>query len=245
MDRGALAYRVHVSATPSLEPPVVLVHGIGMSHRYFRRLHKRLASDRTVVSVDLPGHGGLPKPGMDAGVLAISAGLADVLAELDLAPAVIFGHSMGAQWVVELAVRRPDLVAGVVIVGPVSDERFRTLPQQAVALTIDSMCEAPATNAIVMTDYVRCGVRWYATQARHMVGYAIEDRVALLSRPLLVLRGGIDPIAGTEWCRRLRDAAADGRMAVVPGRAHVVQHSAPSAVAAVVRAFSSALPTTT
>jgi pimeloyl-ACP methyl ester carboxylesterase len=241
IDAGALTYRLHVSARASAEPPVVLVHGIGMSHRYFARLRARLAPERTVVSVDLPGHGGVPKPGMDAGIPAIAEGLGAALDAIDLGRAVVVGHSMGAQWATELAVQRPDLVAAVVLVGPVADDRNRTLPRQALALAVDSARETPLANTIVFTDYLRCGIRWYLAQARHMVAYPLEERVGMLRAPVLVLRGGRDPIAGARWCRRLRDAARDGRAILVPQHPHVVQHSAPAAVASAVRAFCATL----
>ncbi|MFG6402824.1 alpha/beta fold hydrolase [Microbacterium sp. P04] len=217
--------------------PYVLIHGIGMSHRYFTRLHDELAADAPVHSIDLPGFGGLPKPGRDLDVTEMATSLAEVIDRVIGEPVVLVGHSMGAQWVVELAALRPDLVLGVVAMGPVSDDRHRTVMAQARALALDSLGEPPRANAIVFGDYLRCGVRWYLTQVRHMVSYPIEDRVAQLRAPLLVLRGGSDPIAGVDWCRRLRDRALDAAFVTVPRGFHVVQWSAPRAVASAIAAF--------
>jgi pimeloyl-ACP methyl ester carboxylesterase len=74
-----------------------------------------------------------------------------------------------------------------------------------------------------------------------MVSFAPEEAVARVAAPVLVLRGGRDPIAGPAWVRRLRDAAPHGRLAEVPGHAHNVQHSAPRTVAALLRAFAATL----
>jgi pimeloyl-ACP methyl ester carboxylesterase len=52
--------------------------------------------------------------------------------------------------------------------------------------------------------------------------------------PVVILRGGRDPIAGPDWCRRLRDSAQHGVLIVVPGHHHVVQYSAPRAVASAI-----------
>ena len=230
---GGLTFGVIESPRPagSLAPVVVLVHGIGMSHRYLSRLHDVLARSTRVVSIDLPGFAGLPQPREAADVRRLGRALADVIATLNEERIVLVGHSLGAQWVVEAALHRPHAVSAVVAIGPVADERHRTMPSQAVALALDTLGETPFINAIVFTDYLRCGIPWYLTQLRHMLDYPMEKRVRRLSVPFLVLRGGDDPIAGRGWCRRLRDAARVARFVEIPGHHHVVQQSAPLAVA--------------
>ncbi|MDY0908634.1 alpha/beta hydrolase [Microbacterium sp. CFBP9034] len=207
-----------------------------MSHRYLARLHDALATRRAVFSIDLPGFGGLPKPGFDVDIAAMSRALGELIGTLHEGPVVLVGHSMGSQWVVETAVQRPDSVAHVVAMGPVADVSDRSLTGQAVALAVDSMREPPGINAIVFTDYLRCGVPWYLMQVRHMLTYPIEERVADLRVPLLVVRGSRDPIAGLAWCRRLRDRAASAQLVQIPGRAHVAQQSSPRAVASAILA---------
>ncbi|MHC2999123.1 alpha/beta fold hydrolase [Microbacterium sp. HJ5] len=234
---GELVFRVLSSPRPRSEKPaVVLVHGIGVSHRYLSRLHAELAQTRSVHSLDLPGFGGLPKPVGDVDVPRMAEGIATVLASLDVGPVVLVGHSMGSQWVVEVGARRPDLVTHVVAMGPVADARHRSVFAQTAALAVDTLGETPAINAVVFTDYLRCGPRWYLAQLRHMLAYRIEDRAAALTRPLLVVRGSRDPIAGMEWCRLLRDRADDGSLVVIPGGHHVAQQSRPRAVAAAILA---------
>jgi pimeloyl-ACP methyl ester carboxylesterase len=220
----------------------VLIHGIGVSHRYLSRLHRRLARTGTVHSVDLPGFGALPKPGRDLTVPAMATALAEVLDVLGVTRAVLVGHSMGAQWVTELALQRPDLASHVVLIGPVADDRHRTALAQSIALAIDTLGEPLGGNLTVFTDYLRCGPRWYLTQLREMLRYPLEDRVGLLRMPLLAIRGENDPIAGLGWSRRLRDRAGDGMLVIVPGHRHLAQHTAPAAVAGAVRHFISAGP---
>ncbi|MGD8194373.1 alpha/beta fold hydrolase [Herbiconiux sp. P18] len=220
------------------EPPFVLVHGIGTSHRYLARLHGLLARTADVYSIDLPGFGGVAKPDGVPDVTAVASGLATLLESLGVAGAIAIGHSMGAQWVTELAVLRPDLVSRVVLIGPVTDDRHRTLRAQAVALALDTLGETPVVNAMVFTDYLRAGPVWFLQHAQFMRDYPLEHRVRELAGPMLVLRGGDDPVAGPDWCRRLRrEAPAGSRVVVVPGHRHVVQHTAAPAVASAIRAF--------
>ena len=233
-----LVFEVRSSLSPgSDEPPFVLIHGIGVSHRYLARLHRELAETSDVHSIDLPGFGGVPKPRSLVTVAQMAGSLAGVLEDLGLSDAVLVGHSMGAQWVVELAAARPDLASSVIVIGPVTDDEHRTATAQSLALAVDTAGEPIDGNVMVFTDYLRCGPRWYLTQLRQMVSYPIEDRVAALTRPLLIIRGGNDPIAGQAWARRLRDRATHALLVTVPGHRHLVQHSAPRAVALAIGSF--------
>lgn len=238
IDHGDLAFRAR--STTGTEPRstrFVLIHGVGMSHRYLARLHQRLAHSGDVHSIDLPGFGGLPQPGRSVGVPEMAAALAAVLGELGLSDALMVGHSMGAQWVVEMVASRPELARAVILLGPVVDDRARTVLAQSAALARDTLGEPIGGNAIVFTDYVRCGPRWYLAQVRQMVSYAIEDRVGAIQAPVLILRGADDTVSGSAWSRRLRERAPLGSVVTVPGHRHLVQYSAPRAVASAIRTF--------
>lgn len=199
-DVGDLAFRITTETTTSgARPAAVLVHGIGMSSRYLARLHDALLPHADVYSLDLPGFGGMPKPGREVDIETMAAALAEVIASLDAGPVVLVGHSMGTQWVVELGLQRPDLVTRIVAIGAVTDAAHRTATAQMRALAVDTLLEPPGTNWIVTTDYIRCGVPWYLAQLRPMLRYPMERRVAGLTVPLLVMRGERDPIASTDW----------------------------------------------
>src|SRR5690554_970608 len=116
---------------PEPAPVVVLVHGIGMSHRYFARLHDQLSGTATVHSIDLPGFGATPHPGRTLSVEDHARALAATLNDLGVTSCTVIGHSMGTQFAVELARQRPDLTERIALLGPVVDPRRRTVLQQA------------------------------------------------------------------------------------------------------------------
>lgn len=236
-------FRVFSSQRVGTEREFVLVHGIGISHRLFSRLHGVLSAKHSVHTLDLPGFGGMPKPSTDPDVPAMARDLGEVIERLGIGPVVAVGDSMGTQWVVELAAQRPDLVSHVVAIGPVVDVRHRTVLAQAVALGLDSLREPPSANARVLLEYLRCGPIWYGAQVRHMIEYPIEQRVADLVPPLLVMRGGRDPIAGPEWSRDVARRAPRARFTELPGHPHLVQHTAPAAVADGIERFLREVPT--
>jgi pimeloyl-ACP methyl ester carboxylesterase len=104
-------------------PPVVLCHGITATRRYV--LHGSRALERaghTVVSYDARAHGESdPAPaGEGYGYLELVGDLESVVAQtVGEGRFVLAGHSMGAHTAVAYALRHPDRLAGLVVIGPV------------------------------------------------------------------------------------------------------------------------------
>ncbi|WP_412925118.1 alpha/beta fold hydrolase [Microbacterium sp. 1P10AE] len=220
----------------------VLVHGLGTSHKYFTRLHRELSAHGDVHSIDLPGFGGLPKPAGAPDVAEISNALATVLEDLGVSGGILVGHSMGAQWAVELALQHPERASAVVVCGPVTDRRHRSLSAQMLLLVTDFLREPLALNVMVFRDYLRCGPLWYATQVRHMLRYRLDERVALLRMPLLIVRGSADVIAGQRWCTQLKESAPSADVVVIPRHRHLAQFTAAADVARRIHEFVRRIP---
>ncbi|BBE22786.1 hypothetical protein MN0502_16690 [Arthrobacter sp. MN05-02] len=238
----ARAARSPRSTGDEARPVFVLVHGIGMSHRYFARLEAELLPHGDVVVLDLPGFGGTPRPPGQLGVADYATVVADSLEQADITSCIVIGHSMGAQFVTELALRRPDLVRAVVLIGPVTDTDRPSALRNARALAVDTLLERPVTNLLVGAAYLQCGIRWYRTELPVMLGYRLDDRLADVPQPVLVLRGSLDPIAGRRWCRHLARVARDGRLVEVPGQPHAVHRAGAVIVADAILGFAERLP---
>ncbi|QCR44323.1 alpha/beta hydrolase [Curtobacterium sp. SGAir0471] len=218
-----------------LAPTVVLVHGIGMSHRSFVRAQRSLARTYRTVAVDLPGFGGLPAAGRPLAPEELADLVVSAVRARGAGDLVLVGQSMGTQVVAEAARRHPGLVAAVVLVGPVVDPARRTLLQQALDLGRDALVEDPRMNAVVLTDYLR-SLRQYVRQLGPMLRYRLEDVVPTLEQPVLVVRGDRDPIGRRDWAAALASAARRGALVELPG-GHHVQEQQPGSFAALVDEF--------
>lgn len=220
------------------EPAYVLIHGLGVSHRYLARLQAVLSASGVTYSLDLPGFGGTPKPGRQLSAADYGAFIADALAARGITSYILVGHSMGVQFAIEAALYAPDRAAQLVLMGPVVDSRHKNVRRQSLALFLDGLlAESLSSNWVVFTDYLRCGPRWYLTELPIMMAYPTLTRLAAVDVPVLVLRGARDRVAGPDWSRRLSRAVPQGRFAEIPGAGHVAQHLRPEAVAQAIRSF--------
>jgi pimeloyl-ACP methyl ester carboxylesterase len=101
--------------------PVVLEPGLGASSVGWSRLHTRVAELTRVISYDRAGLGmTAPAPGR-RDLTALAADLAKVIGMVGGGPAMIVGHSLGGTIARQLALTRPDLVAGLVLIDPIPD----------------------------------------------------------------------------------------------------------------------------
>lgn len=85
--------------------PLLLVHGLGSSHRNWDPILARLAAQHEVIAVDLPGHGRTPPLATPTTIASLADELQRFLQDEDLDSIDLVGSSMGARLVLELARR--------------------------------------------------------------------------------------------------------------------------------------------
>ena len=98
-------------------PSVLAIHGQPGQAGDWDTVATRLGDDHRVLVPDRPGYG--HSGGGALGMSANAEMLADLLVEKGVAPATVVGHSYGGGIAVLLAVRRPEVVSGLVLVGSV------------------------------------------------------------------------------------------------------------------------------
>lgn len=96
-------------------PPIVIAHGLFGSSSNWRGIARKLAESFEVFAVDMRNHGGSPW-NEDHSYEALAADLALFIETHVEGPAVVVGHSMGGKATMQLALSRPALVAGAIVV---------------------------------------------------------------------------------------------------------------------------------
>jgi len=210
--------------------PFVLVHGIGVSQRYFEPVAKVLSQHGDVWMIDLPGYGSAPKPPGNPTIDQHARVVAKFLRRHGITRPVLVGHSMGCQIVAAVAEQDPGITDRVVLIGPTSEAKARSVLRHVWRLSIEMVLDPWRVKGIVAVDYLfRCGLPYYLKQLPNLFEDHIEKRMPKLAARVLVVRGRQDPIAPREWCEALAASAVDGEFAEVAGP-HVVMFTDPAGV---------------
>lgn len=190
---------------------IVLVHGLGVSHRYWARL-------RRVLPAAAPDLRGDSVEEMAASLVAVLTG-----------PSLLVANSLGCQVAAEVAARRPELVEGMVLIGPTWDPSAPTATQQAIRLWHAAFREEPSLLPLLAWEYVHWSPLRFTRVVRSMLRHPVADRLAEASAPVVVVRGEHDPICGPAWAR-LAAGVGRGDFVEIRGAAHAAHWSHPEAV---------------
>ncbi len=226
-----LAVAVEQFPSNTAGPDFVLVHGIGVSSRYFHPAAAELARYGRVLLVDLPGYGRAPNPKRAVSLADHARVLAEFLTANDVVNPVLVGHSMGTQVVTQLVLDHPEVTDRIVLMGTTMEPDARNVWRASWRLFRDMLREPPRANVVVLTDYLfRTGIPYYLRQLPNLLQDRIEDRLPRLTARTLVITGDRDPIVSRQWSERVADLAPAGRFVQVEG-AHVIMFTDPARVA--------------
>ncbi|MEL6887488.1 MAG: alpha/beta hydrolase [Pseudomonadota bacterium] len=228
----------------------MLLHGVGLRAEAWGAQIDDLSEDCAVEAFDMPGHGAAARLEGSVDLATYTDRLADTLD----AGVVVVGHSMGAMIALDLAVRYPGLVHGVVAMNAI----YQRAPEAALAVKrraaqLDGTLAADPRGAIARwfgdseTPEARACRTWLqlvdpgAYRDAYTV-FAHEDGpdpsdLRQMQMPALFLTGADDPNSTPAMSRAMARAAPDARAEIVEGAAHMLPMTHAAAVNDILRAF--------
>ena len=240
-------------------PGVLILHGLFGQARNWAAVAKGLADDYRLVSVDLPNHGRSSWTG-DVSYPSVAAGVAGFMTEHGLEGAAVVGHSMGGKVAMALALTRPDLVGGLVVVdiAPVPYahgirrhmEAMQALPLDKVTSreSADRMLaggvDDPAVRALLLSNLAReeDGYAWRINLdglhdgADVIHGFPDMGGARYEGRTLFVA-GETSDFIGEEHKEPIGSLFPNARHAVVKGAGHWVHADKPEETIDLLRTF--------
>lgn len=218
---------------------VVALHGWGRDRRDFRRVLEGLDA----VAVDLPGFGATPPPAAAAGAAGYARMVAAWLEQLS-GPQVIVGHSFGGRVAVVLAATRPELVAGLVLVGvPLLHRLDRAARRPSVAYRLVRMANRAGlvSDERLEREKRRRGSADYRAATGVMrdtlvrvVNESYEDRLPEVTCPVRLVWGSADSEVPPEVAHRAGALLQHADMEVVDGCGHDLPGEAPERIRAAI-----------
>ena len=231
--------------------PIVLVHGFTQTRRCWGPEADDLASDHEVIRVDAPGHG----RSHDV-VVGLPAG-ARLIAE-EGGPATYLGYSLGARFCLHVALRHPELVRGLVLLGGTAGiedagERADRRAQDARTAQritdegLDAFLEAWLAQPIFAAlppersfrqERLENTVEGLMTSLQHAGTGSQEPSWHELSRlrmPVLVLAGADDAKFAALAARMATSIGANADLGLVPRSGHAAHLEQPDAFLSILR----------
>lgn len=201
-------------------PPLLLVHGLSGSVTWWRRNIPAFAQHFTVYAVELLGFAG-NRAGRPLPLRASADGLRAFMDALELDTAYVVGHSMGGQISLHLAARSPERVKRLVLAAPSGLLRRGLLPM-AIRLAHSNRYGALDFAPTILLDALRAGPVNLWLAARQLLRDDIEELLATVNVPTLVLAGERDVIVPVEVCKAVADGIPGVSFNVVTGAGHNV-----------------------
>ncbi|AMM18863.1 hydrolase [Frondihabitans sp. PAMC 28766] len=211
-----------VYETRGTGPLVVMIPGMGDIRSTFRFLSPAIAdAGFTAVATELRGHGDSDTTFSTYGDEATSTDVIALLEELGR-PAVLVGNSMGAAVSVIVAAQRPELVDGLVVIGPWARDpqnasafsrfAFRAMLAPLWASTVwnaylptlykgNKPVDFAAYRKALVASLKKPGHAKAFSQTSHTTHTLSGDLISQVDKPALVVMGALDP----DW----KDAVAE------------------------------------
>lgn len=243
------------------KPPLVLLHGLFLTHHAYSRVIPHLAADRRVIAIDMPGAGDSDRPNAAEVDEYSFEWLADALVQtldaIDVPACALVGHDFGGTVAAVLASKHPERVSEVFLVSPLA--LTVSLPLQGTLAVAPSLGLEVFRRALRRADLVRfleqslstaalldegdahvfwdrlC--RWGGREAAYAMlvqlpsVVRLRDRFATVKVPTTLIWGDRDAIVPPEQAPRLAALLPAAREVMVDGCGHNPAYERPAELA--------------
>ena len=186
-------------STVTTGPAFVLIHGFGVSSRYFGPLAKELSQYGRVLVFDLPGFGKTDDPDHALRITGFAHVVNETIRRLEVKDPILIGHSMGTQIAVEALTRAPGLSSGAVLAAPVVNDRERRGGLLLWRFAQSAVKETTSSALASVIGFLHSGPRWLIRDFGPMRNYRIEEHLSEIDVPLTIVGATGDRIAPPDW----------------------------------------------
>ena len=199
--------------------PLVLIHGLSASGRWWSRNSAALAEHYRVIIVDLAGFG------RNRAVPRIALGesgnfLERLIDALHIDSASFVGHSMGGAIAARLAADAPERVNRLVLVNAAALPLSRVAMAARVGLGGVLTSVSPMFLPVVVADGWRAGPISVIGAARDLFHADIRTKLRQITASTLVVWGARDRLLPLTLGQELAAAIPDSRLHVIQGAGH-------------------------
>lgn len=208
--------------------PVVLIHGLSGSARWWRHNIPALRQRHRVYVLELTGYGQpLAWRRRSLGVRQDAALVAHWLADQGLEQVTLIGHSMGGHIAIHVAALEPQRVSHLVLACASGLLRGHPL-RAALHLPRAAITGRPSFLPTVMADSVRAGLPNLWRSVSELLRDSVQELLPRLQARTLVVWGARDALVPAELGRQLAAAIPGAQYVELPRAGHVVMVDDPA-----------------
>lgn len=202
--------------------PVVLLHGLCGSCRWWRFTAPVLARHYAVHMPELVGFGGSRRPGRQPDVTELAGVMAEWVRATGLTDFALVGHSMGGQIALHIATehRMPERLVLVNASGLPREWSLRDAGRFVARALPPRNWGAPTFVPTIAADALRAGPRALLLAARHLLSDDVTPLLPLVTCPTILIWGELDPIMPLEYGRAMFERIPGARFVVLGDAAH-------------------------
>lgn len=216
-------YRIHALHAGTGDP-LVLLHGLSGSSRWWRYNVPVLADHFRTHTPDLIGFGRSRAWVAQPSIAEMAAVLEQWLDANEIDCADIIGHSMGGQIALHLAARAPERVRRLVLVSAAGIPRALNLNQLTRFVAEIMPPRAWGTPAFLPTiawDALRMGPRVFLSATRALLRDDVRPLLPQITAPTLLIWGRLDVLTPLAHGQQLCAAIPAARIVVFDDAAHM------------------------
>ncbi|MDW8001864.1 MAG: alpha/beta hydrolase [Deltaproteobacteria bacterium] len=228
-------------------PKIVFIHGSGWNTKVWKNQKEYLKDLFEVILVDLPGHGN-SKGEAPRSVEEYSEVLDKVLLENLIDKSYICGHSLGGAIAMYLALKRDELIKGLIVIG--SGARLKVLPEilngvlpekektirfvnslafsskaekELIEKSVSQMMECP--SYVLFNDFSACH------------NFDVMDKVKYIKVPTLIVCGVDDMLTPVKYSQYLHREIKNSKLVLIEGAGHMVMMEKPMELNVAIESF--------
>jgi pimeloyl-ACP methyl ester carboxylesterase len=217
-------------------PPLLLVHGLAASWRWWTPVLDALTRRHHVYAVDLPGFG-LTRANWWFSLKSAGRFICEVMEALELERADLIGHSMGGRICMDVAAHCPERVRRLTLVSAVGIPWAKSYPEVGWDLLRESRATPREYLELVREDARRVRFFELALATYQVLADDFRDKLAQIQAPTLVVWGGRDILTPPEFGRVLAAEIPRAELALIEAAGHNPMWDDPGAFSDLVLSF--------
>ena len=216
-------------------PPLVFVHGLAGSNRWWARNSRVLSTEFTVYLVDLPGRRG--EVSDEWPLEDLVATLPAWMDEMPFERVHLVGHSLGGYISLHLAATQPERVRRLALIDSVGVP-IRTTTLGMMRRVIRGIPHgSPSFIPTVVQDGLRMGAPTLLRLTREILAVDARPLLRQIEAPTLVLWGTRDTVLPPKLGMRMADLIPNASFHLIPRAGHNAMADRPVAVNRHLRGF--------